>query len=176
MILIEPMKYALEFIKMFNGLSENQLSFFMEKKFSNRNPARDVDRLLRMKLIIKQNNAIYIPNMAVKPDIQEAVEIACHFWNKNTISLSNEQHPILLKLVKLFKGNAHAFLICKAEDVSDLRVDNENSTVIVISDFNYKYKIENIIKSRCSALNCGFLIAVKEYGKYYYYKIRKEFL
>jgi len=161
MILIEPMKRGLEIVRMFNGLEREQLYFLLKKEYPKRNANTDINRLLRMKLVTAQDDAIIIPGTDTDSDIREAVQILISFWNKNILSYNRGQSPVLLKFSKLMRGFVCDFYVCKTGDLSMLRLE-DNTAVIVLAET--KNKFQNI------KLNCEILIAVKEYGKYLFYK------
>lgn len=158
MTLIKPMKRALEIVRMFNGLEREQLRFFLKKEYHNR--YGDIDRLLRTRLIYEEDERIYIPDMEVAPSICEAVRILQIFWSKNLVDYYKGKSPVLAVYVKQTKNELRKFHICTDENVSDLRVSDDNAAVIVITDNR---------QLQCPHLR-NYYLAVLENGKYNFYK------
>jgi len=163
MILAKPMKRCLELVRMFNGLERDQLYFFLKKEFPKRNPNLDMNRILRMRLIYEQDNIFHLPYTESNPYMREAVQVLQDFWSRNIIGFNKGNHPVMVMFSKLMKGKARKFYVCRDENVSDLRLCEDNAVVIIITadkDFH------------CPHLN-DYVIAVKEDGKYNYYRTQE---
>jgi hypothetical protein len=166
------MKYALEIVRMFNGLEREQLYFFMKKKFPERNPNVDIDRLLRMKRLFEAfedsscnsynsyNSAVHIPYSEFNSDIQEAVQILQEFWSKNLVDFSKGDYPVLLRFTKLMSESARDFCVCNDKDISDYCLYKDNTLVIVITDNR---------NLQCPLLR-NYVLAVKDNCKHKFYK------
>jgi len=159
------MKRGLELVTMFNGLDREQLYFLLKKEFGNRNANKDIDRLLRMKVImIKDDEILYMPDTEPNPDIREALRILQAFYNKRMNSFERGKSPVLLKFSKEIKGESCNFCVCKAENVSKLPMSEKNAMIIIIA--NNKQLRFPFLRS--------YLLAVKEYGRFNYYKPTEE--
>jgi|GEM_PF-1979588 len=169
MFLIEPMRRVLEIARMFNGIEKDRLYFIAKKEYPNRNPNMDIDRLCRMKLISVEDGAVCVSDSAILPNMNEAVEIMIKFWNKNILGFEQGESPVLLKFTKLVKGKARTFYVCDAGNLSGLRIRGENAAVIVIAD-SQNYQVTQSLQKLQGLLDCEVITAVKEYGKYYFYK------
>ena len=163
--MIEPMKRAVEIVRMFNGLEREQLYFLLKKAFPKRNPNLDVDRLLRMKLLFQENSLIRIPYSEINPDMCEAVRILQLFWSKNIVHYCGGNKPVLLKITKLMGKSAVDFYICKDSDISRVNAYDDNSIVIILTDN---------MQLACPHL-CNYVLAVKDDNdRYNFYKNNKN--
>jgi len=164
MILIEPLKRAIEIVRMFNGLEREQLAFLLKKEYHNRNPDADINKLLGLKQIFWEDDIIFVPDLKINPDICVAVQVMQVFWSKNVIAFNRGSYPALITYLKITKKGLRRFHICMEENVSDLRICDENAVVVVITDDK--------------ALQCphleNYYLAVDEDGKYNFYDGRKR--
>jgi hypothetical protein len=145
---------------MFNGLERGQLWFFLKKEYHNRDSNLDIDRLIRTKLIYAENDCIFVPDLRSEPQICEAVRVFQVFWTKGVIAFNKADFPALIVYNKLTADGLRKFYICVDETVSDLRICENNSAVIVIT------KNRNL---QCPHLQ-NYYLAVLENGKYIFYK------
>ena len=122
-----------------------------------------------MKLIDLEDETIFIPNTKTNPDIREAVRILIMFWNKNMLGFGRVKSPALIRFSKLIKGKTCNFYICKTDDFSELYVNEENITVILIT--NTKSRFATAKQLQENKFNYAILLAVNENGKYTFYKI-----
>lgn len=178
MVLKKPLKRGLELVRILNGLNREQLYFFLKKEFPDRNPNADIDKLLRMKLIVQEDSTIFIPNITIEPNIQEAIEIMQSFWNNELYGFEKGEHPTILRFVKMYNKKPHTFYICKDENVSDLRIIAEDAVVIAITDIGkgsingFENRLEEYTLPGKTRPCCKISIAVYEYGVYRLYNWR----
>jgi hypothetical protein len=159
------MKRGLELVKMYNGLDREQLYFFLVREFGTRNVNMDIDRLLRMKLVMmKDDEILYIPDTEPNPIIRDAVRILRAFWNKNVLSFNRGMSPVLIRFTKMLKYENCDFCICKDENIFGLSENDRNAMIIVITD-NKDLRFPFL---------SNYLLAVKENDKFNYYKPIKE--
>jgi hypothetical protein len=163
MTLIKPMKRALEIVRMFNGLERGQLWFFLKKEYHNRDPNLDIDRLLRTKLIYEDDSCIFVPDLSAETQICEAVRVFQVFWTKGVIAYNKGDYPALIVYNKQTENGLRKFYICVDETVSKLRICEENTVVVVITQNK---------QLQCPHLQ-NYYLAVKESGKYNFYKEKK---
>ena len=166
MVLIEPIKYGLELVQKYNGLERSQLAFLMRKRYVNRNPDMDIDKLLRMNLVIEQKDSIFAINQKVCVDIREAMRVMLVLWNSKGVYFDKGDYPVLLTFIKSSEKSTHRYVVCWANNANDNRLykyENSDCTIIFVT--------------QNKELSCGFsnyICAVKENGTYKFYKNNEE--
>lgn len=158
MMLIKPMKRALEIVRMFNGLEREQLAFFLKKEYHGR--YGDIDRLLRTKLIYEEDGRLFVPYLEVEPSVCDAVRVLQVFWSKQVIAFYKGEYPVLVEFVKQTQDGLRKFFICTDESVMALQCCQKNAAVVVITSNK---------QLQCPHLQ-NYYLAVWENGKYNFYK------
>jgi hypothetical protein len=169
MFLIEPLQYGIKLTKMFNGLEYRQLAFLLRKKYPRRNPEIDIDKLLRMNLLIEDDGSVFIPYVEPIIDIREPLRIMISLWKGNIIGFDKGRRPALLTFTRLNDTVVHQYIVCGAKNRTDKRlyefdcIDNKPPTFIILT------KNKN--------LECQFrdyVLAVKSDGRHKFYKNNLE--
>ena len=118
MILIEPLKRALEIVKIFNGLGREQLAFLMKTEYPNRKPDMDIDKLLRMKLIFSTDDSVHIPGRSCNKNIRQTVEIMLEICGCDFFIFDKSKKPFLLDFIVIRNDKAHKYCVGEYNGIS----------------------------------------------------------